>query len=81
MKRREFIRLLGGAAATWPVLARAKAMPEIGVLSARSPDEGENLMAAFRRGLAESGVVEGQNATIEYRWALGEYDRLSGHGG
>jgi putative ABC transport system substrate-binding protein len=76
VKRREFLGALGGATMAWSVVARAQAMPVIGVLSARSPDESKNLLAAFRRGLAENGIVEGQNATIEYRWALGEYNRL-----
>lgn len=60
----------------WPIAVRAQSMPVIGFLSARSPDESEKLLVAFRRGLSESGIVEGQNATIEYRWALGEYDQL-----
>jgi putative ABC transport system substrate-binding protein len=78
VKRREFISLLVGVAAFAPPAARAQrpATPTVGFLSARSPEESTHLVAAFRRGLAESGYVEGQNVSIEYRWANGEYDRL-----
>src|SRR5258707_11050773 len=77
MKRREFTALIGGPTA-WPMAgARTQPnMPLIGYLSARSPDETAHLVSAFRRGLGENGFVEGQNVTIEYRWALGQYDRL-----
>lgn len=79
MKRRKVIALVGGAAVL-PVFAhvQAQSIPTIGFLSARSPNESTYLVDAFRRGLAETGAIDGQNVAVEYRWALGEYDRLSG---
>ncbi len=77
MKRREVITLLGGAAA-WSLAARAQpALPVIGFMSARSPEDSEHLVEAFRRGLREGGFVEGQNVAIEFRWARGDYSHLA----
>jgi putative tryptophan/tyrosine transport system substrate-binding protein len=81
MQRRDFIAILGGAAASSilrSLAARAQqpVMPVIGFLSTRSPDDVPFLLASFRGGLAESGYVEGQNVTIEFRWVVGQYDRL-----
>jgi putative tryptophan/tyrosine transport system substrate-binding protein len=77
MRRRDFIKVVGSAVA-WPLVAHAQqsATPLIGFLSSRSPDESKYVLAAFRKGLSEAGFTEGSNVTVEYRWALGEYEKL-----
>jgi putative ABC transport system substrate-binding protein len=78
MKRREFMIVLGGVAGAWPftMSAQQSRLPIIGYMSSRSLRDSTSLVAAFRKGLGEAGFVEGQNVTIEYRWAEGQYDRL-----
>jgi putative ABC transport system substrate-binding protein len=75
MKRREFIALLGGAVVTWPLVAGAQQpLPVIGFLCVASPEAWTQYVAAFKNGLGQTGFVEGQNVTIEYRWAYGDFD-------
>src|SRR5260370_11119333 len=80
LKRREFITLLGGAVAAWPVVAHAQqpGMPVIGFLDAGSAADRTHAVAAFRQGLAEADFVENRNVAFEFRWAEGQFDRLPG---
>lgn len=78
MKRREFVTLIGGAAAAWPLAARAQqpALPVVGVVSGRSRDTDARNVTALYKGLSEAGYIDGQNVTVEYHWVEGDYDRL-----
>jgi len=78
MRRRDLIALIGGAAAAWPLAARAQqaAMPIVGVINPGTPSGMTRYAAAFRTGLSEAGYVEGQNVTVEYHWLEGQYGRL-----
>ena len=80
MRRREFITLLGGTVTAWPLALRAQqpATPVIGFLNGRGSDDQPQLLAAFHQGLKDIGFLDGQNVTIEYRWAENQYDRLPG---
>jgi putative ABC transport system substrate-binding protein len=82
MRRRDILTLLGSAAAAWPMPASAQqrtaAVPVVGFLNSGSPDEFSHLAAAFAQGLRDNGFIDGQNVTVDYRWARGQYDRLPG---
>src|SRR5215467_2506392 len=78
MRRREFIKVIAGSAATWPLAARAQqpAMPVVGFINAGTADASTRRVAAFRKGLSEAGYAEGQNVIVEYHWLEGHYERL-----
>jgi len=76
MRRRDFIRWIVGSASAWPLAARAQALPVIGFLSARSPEDTVQVLAAFHKGLGDGGFVNERNVNVEYRWARGNYDQL-----
>src|SRR5438067_13604097 len=79
MRRRDFIKVVGGSAVTWPLAARAQQqppMPVMAFLKSTTPDDSAHLVRAFRQGLSEAGFAEGRNVTIEYRWAENQLDRL-----
>src|SRR6516164_619146 len=79
MRRREFITIVGGVAAAWPLAVRAQqpALPVVALVNLRSAEDGVRFADAFRKGLDETGNVEGQNVTVEYNWLDGRFDRLS----
>jgi putative ABC transport system substrate-binding protein len=77
MKRRDFLKLFGGTAMTWPVIARAQPVPMIGLLGTTTAEGWGGLTAAFHQGLGEAGYTEGRNVAVEYRWAGGQYERLA----
>jgi putative tryptophan/tyrosine transport system substrate-binding protein len=80
MRRREFVNVLGGAVVVWPLraLAQQTSLPVVGFLNSASADGYASMAAAFKRGLKEAGYAEGQNVTVEYRWADNQYERLPG---
>ena len=80
MRRRDFLGWVAGATALWPIVGQGQSSrkPSIGFLSARSARESAHLVDAFRKGLAENGLIEGQNVTIDYSWADSHYERLAG---
>jgi putative tryptophan/tyrosine transport system substrate-binding protein len=78
MRRRDFIKGVAGSATAWPLAARAQqgALPVIGFMSSRSPEDSQTVLAAFRKGISEGGLVEGKNVVMEFRWARGDFSRL-----
>jgi putative tryptophan/tyrosine transport system substrate-binding protein len=80
MRRRDFIKVIVGSGAAWPLVARAQqpVVPTVGYLSVNAPEQSSNLVAAFAKGLSETGFIEGRNVALEYRWARFEPDRLFG---
>jgi putative ABC transport system substrate-binding protein len=78
MRRRDFIGLIGGTATGWSLAAHAQDLPVIGFMSSRSPEDSQTVLAAFRKGISEGGLVEGKNVVMEFRWARGDFGRLPG---